>query len=307
MTKALHHKEVSRKREASLLFISPKTTGVWHCGDHRLNYRKCPQVMGILNVTPDSFSDGGRFFDWKKAVDQGIEMEEVGADIIDIGGESTRPGAAPVSLEEESRRVLPVIEKLALRVKIPLSIDTTKSALAKRAIEAGASVINDVSGFTRDPEMFFIAANGKTGLVVMHAKGTPQTMQRHPRYRNLIEEVRLFLSRQVEKAVDHQIPVNRIAVDPGIGFGKTANHNLKILHNLQRFADLGLPVMVGPSRKSFIGRILDLPPSERLEGTAAAVAIAVFQGANILRVHDVASLKRVARIAHMILKEEIVS
>jgi dihydropteroate synthase len=263
--------------------------------------------MGILNVTPDSFSDGGLFFDPQKAIDQAVQMEEDGADLIDIGGESTRPGAQPVSLEEESRRVLPVIEKLAARMKIPLSIDTTKSALAKRAIEAGASIINDVSGFTRDPKMFSIAAQGKTGLVIMHAKGTSQTMQRHPRYRDVIEEIGLFLNRQIQKAVDHRIPINRIAVDPGIGFGKTSNHNLKILHHLERFTVWGLPVMVGPSRKSFIGRILNLPPSERLEGTAAAVAIAVFQGAQILRVHDVASLARVVRVAHMIRKEEIVS
>jgi dihydropteroate synthase len=261
--------------------------------------------MGILNVTPDSFSDGGLFFSVQKAIDQAVQMEEAGADIIDIGGESTRPGASPVSLEEESRRVVPVIEKLALRLKIPLSIDTTKSAVAKRAIEAGASIINDVSGLTLDPEMFSIAATGKAGVVIMHAKGTPRTMQRHPRYRNVIEEVRLFLSRQIQKAIADRIPINRIAIDPGIGFGKTADHNLKILHHLDRFGGLGVPVMVGPSRKAFIGRALDLPPSERLEGTAAAVAIAVFQGANILRVHDVASLARVIRVAHFIRKEEM--
>lgn len=304
MSKELQDKEVSRKREASLVFIRKKT-GIWHCGAHRLNYRKRPQVMGILNVTPDSFSDGGFFFDSKKAIDQGIQMEEAGADIIDIGGESTRPGAAQVSLEEESRRVLPVIEKLAARLKIPLSIDTTKSALAKKALKAGASIINDVSGFTRDPEMFSVAADGNAGIVIMHAKGTPETMQRHPRYRNVIEEIRLFLSRQIQKAADHRISINRIAVDPGIGFGKTANHNLKILHRLDRFADLEAPVMVGPSRKSFLGRALNLPPSERLEGTAAAVAIAVFQGADILRIHDVASIARVIRVAHSIRKEEM--
>jgi dihydropteroate synthase len=307
MAKLLQEKEASRKREASLLFNTPDTKGIWHCGAYRLNYRKRPRVMGILNVTPDSFSDGGHFFDCSKAVDQAVQMEQGGADIIDIGGESTRPGAQPVSLEEESRRVIPVIEKLAGKLTIPLSIDTTKSAVAKRAIDAGASIVNDVSGFTLDPKMFSIAANGKTGLVIMHTKGTPQTMQRHPRYRNLIEEILLFLSRQVEKAVDHRIPVNRIAIDPGIGFGKTAAHNLKILHDLHRFAGFGLPVMVGPSRKAFIGRILDLPPSERLEGTAAAVAISVFQGANILRVHDVASLTRVIRVADMIQKGGLVS
>lgn len=261
--------------------------------------------MGILNVTPDSFSDGGFFLEVQKAVDRAIQMEEAGADIIDIGGESTRPGAAPVPLEEECRRVLPVVEKLGKRLKIPLSIDTTKAGVAKRAVEAGASIINDVSGFTRDPLMFSTAADEETGLVIMHAKGTPRTMQRHPRYRNLIEEIHRFLSVQTGKAIEHHIPRNRIAVDPGIGFGKTARHNLKILHRLDDFSDLGLPLLIGPSRKSFIGRTLDLPPSERLEGTAAAVAIAVFQGARIVRVHDVASMARVVRVADAIRKEGI--
>ncbi len=260
--------------------------------------------MAVLNVTPDSFSDGGLFLNSDQAVEQAIRMEEEGADVIDIGGESTRPGAASVPVEEEIRRVAPIIERLAKRLHIPISIDTTKSEVAERAIEAGASIINDVSGFTRDPKMLSLAARAQAGLVIMHAKGTPQTMQRHPRYHDLIGEIRRFLSRQVEAAIDHRIPRSRIVVDPGIGFGKTGNHNLKILHHLDSFTDLGVPLMVGPSRKSFIGRILDLPPSERMEGTAAAVAIAIFQGARMIRVHDIQPLARVARVAEAIRREE---
>lgn len=262
--------------------------------------------MAVLNVTPDSFSDGGRFFDANQAVEQALRMEAEGADLIDIGGESTRPGAAAVAAEEESRRVVPVIEHLAKRLHIPISIDTTKSEVARRAIEAGASIINDVSGFTRDSQMLDVAARDRTGLVIMHAKGTPQTMQRRPRYHDLIGEIRRFLSDRIEAAADHRIPKNRIAVDPGIGFGKTARHNLKILHHLDSFSDLGVPLLVGPSRKSFIGGILDLPPSERMEGTAAAVAIAIFQGARIIRVHDIKPLVRVARVADSIRKEELI-
>ncbi len=279
-----------------------KLTGHWHCGSYRISCARRPQVMGILNVTPDSFSDGGRFSNVERAVDHALRMEEAGADMIDVGGESTRPGAPPVSVKEECRRVLPVIEKLAKRLTIPLSIDTTKSEVAREAINAGASIINDVSGFTRDPEMFSIAADKKSGLVIMHAKGTPQTMQRRPRYHNLLDEIHQFLDRQIKKAIVCRIPKNRIVIDPGIGFGKTAKHNFTILRHLDSFADLGVPLLVGPSRKSFIGQILNLPVSERLEGTAAAAAIAIFQGAHIIRVHDVAFLTRVIRVAHAIRK-----
>jgi dihydropteroate synthase len=260
--------------------------------------------MAVLNITPDSFSDGGQFFDPDRALQQALRMEAEGADLIDVGGESTRPGAAPVSVEEEIRRVVPVVERLSKQMAVPISIDTTKSEVAQRAIEAGASIINDVSGFMRDPRMLSVAANGKSGLVIMHTKGTPQTMQRHPRYHDLIGEIHRFLSERIDAAVSHRIPRNRIVVDPGIGFGKTANHNLKILHRLGDFSDLGVPLLVGPSRKSFIGRILDLPPSERLEGTAAAAAIAVFQGARIIRIHDIKPLVRVVRVAEAIRREE---
>lgn len=285
--------------------LTMKASGVWHCGSHRLNYAKRPLIMAILNVTPDSFSDGGLFADPEQAVKQALQMEAEGADMIDIGGESTRPGAAPVSVEEEIRRVVPVVEQLANRLQIPISIDTTKSEVARRAVEAGGAIINDVSGFMRDPRMLEVAAENQAGLVIMHAKGTPQTMQRHPRYRDLIGEIRQFFIDRIEAAADYRIPKNRLAVDPGIGFGKTANHNLKILHRLDSFSDLGVPLLVGPSRKSFIGRILDLPPLERMEGTAAAAAVAIFQGARIIRVHDVKPLVRVVRVAEAIRREEL--
>lgn len=291
----LNHRRPSR---------SKKQAGIWRCGSYRLNYARRPLIMAVLNITPDSFSDGGQFFNSDQAVEQALRMEAEGADLIDIGGESTRPGATPVSVEEEARRVVPVVERLAKQLAIPISVDTTKSEVARRAIEAGASIINDVSGFMRDPHMLSVAARGKTGLVIMHTNGTPETMQRRPRYHDLIGEIRRFLNERIDAAVAHRIPRNRIAVDPGIGFGKTANHNLKILHRLGDFADLGAPLLVGPSRKSFIGRILDLPPSERLEGTAAAAAIAVFQGARIIRVHDIKPLARVVRVAEAIRREK---
>ena len=261
--------------------------------------------MGILNVTPDSFSEGGAFFNLHQAVDHALRMAEEGADMIDVGGESTRPGAMPVSLEEESQRVIPVIEKLSSRLKIPISIDTTKSEVARRAIDVGAAIVNDVSGFTKDPLMFPVVAWGTAGLVIMHAKGTPQTMQRAPRYRNVIEEIYQFLGCRITQAMGHDIARKRIAIDPGIGFGKTATHNLTILHHLNRFLGLGLPVLVGPSRKSFIGKVLHLKPTERLEGTAAAAAIAIFQGAHIIRVHDVGPMKRVVQVAEAIRRGKV--
>ena len=253
--------------------------------------------MGILNVTPDSFSDGGLFFEKNKAIDHALRLEDEGADLIDIGGESTRPGSSSVSLEEESQRVLPVIQALSKKIRIPLSIDTRKAEVARRAIASGVSIINDVSGLREDPEMLSVASHGKTGLVIMHSKGSPKTMQQAPRYRNVIKEICDFLATQLGRASDAKISRNRIAIDPGIGFGKTLRHNLAIIQQLNRFTDLGLPVMLGPSRKSFIGQLLNISPGESLEGTAATVVIALFQGARILRVHDVGFMKRVVRVA----------
>lgn len=260
--------------------------------------------MGIVNVTPDSFSDGGLFFNTESAVKHALQLVSEGANLVDIGGESTRPGAPPVSLEEESKRVLPVIERLAKQITIPISVDTRKPEIARRAILSGASIINDVSGHNVNPEMLSVGARGdNTGMIFMHAKGTPQTMQKSPRYHNLIKEIHTFFQQQIQRAHEAKIALNRLAIDPGIGFGKTVKHNLTLIHQLGCFNDLGVPILLGPSRKSFIGHILDLPASERLEGTAAAVAIAVFQGARILRVHDIAKMKQVVRIAEGIRKK----
>jgi len=291
--------------ETGGLFLSPQqSTGRWRCGRFLLNYQRRPLIMGILNVTPDSFSDGGNFLDPKKAVDQALRLVSEGADIIDIGGESTRPGALPVPLEEESRRVLPVIKVLAKEAEVPISVDTRKPEIARRAIASGASIINDVSGLNANPEMLDVTAQEKKiGLILMHAQGTPQSMQKAPRYRDLIGEIYRFFQQRIAQAKEVQISADRLAIDPGIGFGKTVRHNLRLIHHLEQFMDLGVPLLIGPSRKSFIGRMLDLPPSERLEGTAAAIAIAVFQGAKILRVHDVMEMRRVAVIAEGIRKQ----
>ncbi|MCX6143882.1 MAG: dihydropteroate synthase [Ignavibacteriales bacterium] len=252
-------------------------------------------IMGILNVTPDSFSDGGLFFDTTKAVVRGLQMVEEGADIIDIGGESTRPGSEPVAEEQEIERVVPVVERLSREVNTPLSIDTCKAGVAEAALAAGASIINDISGMTFDPLMMGVAHKHAATVVLMHIKGTPRTMQQNPQYDNVIREVFEFLSIQSEKAREHGI--TQIIVDPGIGFGKNLEQNLDLVKGLKTFSLLGCPVLVGPSRKSFIGKLLDLPVEERLEGTAAAVTACILHGAHIVRVHDVKEMKRVACVA----------
>ena len=252
-------------------------------------------IMGILNVTPDSFSDGGFYFDTLKAVEHGLRMAEEGADFIDIGGESTRPGSQPVTDALEIARVVPVIERLVREVKIPLSIDTCKSRVAEAALQAGVSIVNDISGMTFDPQMMPVAQRLNATVVLMHIKGTPRTMQLSPQYESVIREVFEFLSTQSAKARERGI--RQIIVDPGIGFGKDLGHNLDIIKGLKTFALLGCPLLVGPSRKSFLGKLLDLPVGERLEGSAAAVTACVLHGANIVRVHDVKQMKRVACVA----------
>ncbi|OLD79820.1 MAG: dihydropteroate synthase [Ignavibacteria bacterium 13_1_40CM_2_61_4] len=255
-------------------------------------------LMGILNVTPDSFSDGGLFRDPDRAVRKGLEMVEEGADFIDVGGESTRPGSDRVSAEEEMRRVLPVIERLSKATDIPISVDTYKSAVAKRALEAGARIINDVSGLHFDPDLADVAAGGGATLVIMHMKGTPKSMQADPVYDDVIAEIAEYLAAAIRVA--EAKGVGQIFIDPGIGFGKSPSHNVEIIRRLGELGPLGHPVLVGPSRKSFIGKILDLPVDERLEGTAAAVAASVMNGANVVRVHDVKQMLRVARVADAI-------
>jgi dihydropteroate synthase len=255
--------------------------------------------MGVLNVTPDSFSDGGHFFQTKVAIKRAEEMVEEGADIIDVGGESTRPGSEPISLEEELTRVIPVIKSIASNLTVPISIDTYKPQVAREALEAGASIINDVYGL-RQPGMLELLAEVKVPVVIMHMKGAPKTMQQNPTYQDVVKEVADFLKHQSEKVIEVGLESEKIVIDPGIGFGKTLEHNLQLLKNLSSLSALGFPVLVGPSRKSFIGLTLGLPVEERLEGTLAVIAQCVWEGASIVRVHDVKEALRVVKMVHAI-------
>ena len=263
-------------------------------------------LMGILNCTPDSFFDGGKYQTKDLAIARGIQLAEQGADIIDIGGESTRPkgvygdGAQPISAAEEIERVVPVIEALSRKIETPISIDTYKAEVAEAAIQAGAGMVNDISGFLFDPRMPEVVAKHQTPVVLMHLKGTPQNMQQNPTYENLMDELYMHLQAQIELATKAGISKEQIIIDPGIGFGKTIWHNYEILRRLGELRGLGCPILVGPSRKSFVGKVLNLPPEDRLEGTAAAVALAVTNGAHILRVHDVMEMQRVTQIAELI-------
>jgi dihydropteroate synthase len=248
-----------------------------------------PLIMGVLNVTPDSFADHGRYFEHADALAQARALVAAGADILDIGGESTRPFADPLPLEEELRRVLPVIQALAPEIPVPISIDTYKAPVARAALEAGATLINDISALRFDPDMAPLAAELQTPVVLMHMLGTPRDMQRHPHYENLLGEIRDFFQERLDFAVSRGLAPDLLVLDPGIGFGKTGRHNLEILNHLDVFLDLGCPLLVGPSRKAFIGHILDLPAGEERDiGTLAALAIAVTRGARILRTHNVA-------------------
>jgi len=256
-------------------------------------------VMGILNATPDSFYDGGRYTTLEAALARAEQMLAEGADILDIGGESTRPGSDPVPEDEELRRVVPLIE--AIHIRHPnaiLSVDTTKSRVAELALQAGACIVNDISGMTFDPHMPAVVARAGALVVLMHIKGTPKTMQQNPTYHDVVAEVRATLESHTRRALQAGIPREHIWIDPGIGFGKTVAHNLKLLRGLPQLKALGYPVLVGTSRKSFIGHLLDgLPPEERLEGTLATLALAVAWGADVVRVHDVQAAVRAVKIA----------
>ena len=275
----------------------------WKLARRCLHYGERTLVMGVLNVTPDSFSDGGQFFAFERAIEQAQQMIGKGADIIDVGGESTRPGSEFVSEVEESHRVIPVVERLASSSSIPISIDTTKASVARAALEAGAEIVNDISGLRFDPAIADEAARARAGLVLMHSRGTPKDMQQLPPVENIVDEVISGLRQSVSVAEEHGVPRESIAIDPGIGFGKTAEQNVELIAKLDQLARAfpDLPLMIGTSRKSFIGKLLgDAPADQRLFGTLASVVAAVMNGAHIVRVHDVKAAADAVRIVDAI-------
>ncbi len=264
----------------------------WTLRTRDLTRQRLPLLMGILNVTPDSFSDGGQFNAMDQAVARALQMEADGADIIDIGGESTRPGSEGVTLDEELRRTIPVIRELAQKLRIPISIDTTKSEVARQALDAGAEIVNDISGLTFDHAMMDVCRETDAGICLMHIQGTPQTMQQNPQYTDVVSEVSEFLQQQVDRCLMAGILAERMCVDPGIGFGKTADHNLQLLKAIPRLqAELQRPVLIGHSRKRFLSKILGRSVEDRESGTVG-VSIALAQlGVDILRIHDVRSVR----------------
>jgi len=266
----------------------------------KLHLGRRTHVMGILNVTPDSFYDGKRYNTVKNAVDHALKMVEEGADIIDVGGESTRPGAYPVSEAEELKRIIPLIKILSKQIRKPISIDTYKAKVAEKAIDAGASIINDIGGLLMNKHMAKVAAEAKVPVIIMHKKGKPRTMQKNPIRKNVMSEIMSYLQKSVSRAVNAGIDEDKIILDPGIGFGKTLHQNLKILKRLKEFKSMGFPILIGTSRKQFIGAILKLSTRERLYGTLATLSIAVMNGAHIVRVHDVREAVQVVRICDAI-------
>jgi dihydropteroate synthase len=267
----------------------PLTPLTWTLRQQTWQFGGFPKLMGIVNVTPDSFSDGGQFFDPTRAVDQCLRLVAEGADLIDVGGESTRPGAEPVGEAEELRRVVPVVAEIASRVSVPISIDTTKAAVAQRALEAGASIVNDVSGLLFDPRMAEICAQARAGVICMHMQGTPRTMQIDPSYQDVVREVADYLAERLAALEERGIDRERVVIDPGIGFGKTPDHNLTILKHIPQFRALGRPVLIGHSRKRFLGKILRRKLDESSAATLGVALAAALTGADILRVHDVAA------------------
>jgi len=258
-------------------------------------------IMGILNLTPDSFSDGGQFSDKNQATDYALKMIEDGADMIDIGGESTRPGAVPVSVDEELKRTISIIESIRQQSDCLISIDTYKSPVAEAALDVGANLVNDISGLTFDAKMIDIVVARKVPVIVMHMKGTPRSMQVDPHYDNVIEEICEFFKRKVKSAKNSGILDNMIILDPGIGFGKRLEDNFEIIRELKQISTMGYPILLGPSRKSFIGASLNLPVEERLEGTLASITAGIMNGANIIRVHDVKETLRAVKIIEKIM------
>lgn len=275
----------------------------WRCAGRDILLGRKTLLMGILNVTPDSFSDGGRYEDPGRAVERAWQMVEEGADLLDVGGMSSRPGSEEIPLEEELRRVEPVLKRLADRFPLPVSIDTYRAQVARAAMDQGACIINDISALRADSEMVPLAAKSGAGLVLMHMRGTPRTMQQNIEYADMMGEIETFLFGQSQIAQERGIKPDRIVFDPGIGFGKSVEGNLRLIREAKRFAPGAAGVLIGPSRKSFIGKVLDRPrPEERLWGTAAAVALAIEAGADIVRVHDVAPMADVCRVADAIVR-----
>jgi len=277
-----------------------KTNFSIHCRKRTFTLGGQTLLMGILNVTPDSFSDGGLYFNKEKAIAHGLRMVEEGADFLDIGGESTRPGSKPLELEEELSRVIPVIKSLAKEVDVPISIDTYKSKVAQKAMEVGAEIINDISGLNFDQNLAQVAAKGNAPLILMHMRGTPETMQKDVHYDSLFSEILQYLKDSIQKAESAGLDPEQIIIDPGIGFGKTLDDNLLIIKNLSEFRVLGKPILLGTSRKSFIGKILNAEVEDRLEGTLSSIAIGVLNGAHIIRCHDVLQAKKAIAIADAI-------
>jgi dihydropteroate synthase len=271
--------------------------------DKQLELGSRTRVMGVVNITPDSFFDGGRFFERSKAVERCLQLVESGADIVDLGGESSRPGAEPVAVQEELDRVLPVLQEVRKQVPVLISVDTYKSTVAREALKEGADIVNDISAFRLDPEMPQVVKEWDAGVVLMHMRGTPQVMQEIPPSQDILEEVQTDLQAAVSKASEEGIPQESIVIDPGIGFGKTVGDNCRILNQLSFLETFDLPVLVGTSRKSFLGTLLDIPAQERIWGSAATVAVAIMRGAHIVRLHDVEEMSQVARISDAILAE----
>ncbi len=270
----------------------PDRAAVWQLCSRRLTLPRLPLIMGILNVTPDSFSDGGRFADVSSAVDRGLRLAAEGADILDIGGESSRPYSEPVDLQAELARVIPVIQRLAPQMSIPMSIDTCKAAVAREAVAAGVEIINDVSGLEADPQMIDVARSSKAGVCAMHMQGTPRTMQDNPAYDDVVQEIRDYLRQRRDQLATLGFELSRVALDPGIGFGKTHQHNLTLLANCHRFHALGCPLVVGPSRKSFIAKVIADKEADRTTGTIGVVVSLARQGVQVVRVHDVAAVRQ---------------
>ena len=277
---------------------------IFRAGKYKYEFPDPALVWGVVNVTPDSFSDGGRFFDPKAAVARAEELAGQGADVIDVGGESTRPKAEPVGEEEELRRVIPVIEELAGRLKVPISVDTMKPAVARAAVAAGASIVNDVGANREDPAMWRVVAETGAGYVAMHMQGTPQTMQAKPVYRDVAAEVREFFQDRLERLAEQGVVAEQVALDVGIGFGKTVEHNLQLLAGLESFTNSGRPMLLGISRKSFLGKVYGETAAERLSGALAATALARAAGVQMFRTHDVAATVQALRMTEAVLAQK---